>query len=54
MASTRYEIGLTSATALNQPVMVSRGKNADEKNRSTKKRGKVPWTASAEPVRSAR
>ena len=49
IASTRYEIGLASATALNQPVIVSRGKKADEKNSSAKNSGNVPCTASAEP-----
>ena len=42
-----------SATTLNQPVMVSRGKNVDEKNIRAKNSGNIPCTASADPVRSA-
>ena len=46
-------MGLMSAMRLYAPDIVSRGKNALEKNSRTKSKGNAPCTASAEPVRIA-
>jgi hypothetical protein len=52
--SRRYETGLAVARARNQSTSIRlRGRPSDEMNRKTKKRGKIPCTASPEPVRRA-
>src|SRR4051812_13142316 len=51
--SSKYEIGLIDATVSNHPVwMRSRGRFADDRKSRTKKSGKMPCTASPDPVRS--
>ena len=51
--SMRCEIGLKSAMCLYTPLMVWRGKKALEKKSMMNTRGKIPCTASDEPVFSA-
>ena len=51
--STKCEIGFKPAIVLYVPLIVSRGKNALEKNNKINSNGNVPCTASDEPVLSA-
>src|SRR5207342_1404950 len=49
--SMRYETGFAVAIQRNQSFSIrSRGMFIDERNKATKKRGKMPWTASGEPL----
>jgi hypothetical protein len=52
--SIRYETGFAVANHLNQSVDIRlRGRLIEEMKRKTKKTGKIPFTASVDPVRSA-